>query len=253
MTPRILVTRPVGQAEELNRLLLERGVTALHVPTVEIDVDSGTADLDAMLTGLDDADWLVLTSANGAEALAARLGANSTKLPGTVRVAAVGPATAEVLRAADIHVDHVPDEYLTLAIADGLGDLDGRRVVLARADAATPELHEALVARGAHVEEVVAYRTVEGPGSSRDSLRAALQQDLDGIAFTSGSTVRGLTRLASPVDRGRARTLPAFCIGPVTAAEARHSGFHIAEVAAQHTAAGLADVIGAHFARGAAR
>lgn len=249
MTRRILVTRPSGQAEELGRLLLDRGITPLHVPTVAIDADSSAADLDAMLLGLDGADWLVLTSANGADALAARLGSNGTRLPETTRVAAVGPATAEVLRAANIRVDHVPDEYLTVAIADGLGDLEGRRVVLARADAATADLHEALLARGALVEEVVAYRTVEGPGSSRDPLRAALQQDLDGIAFTSGSTVRGLTRLASPVDRGRARTLPAFCIGPVTAAEARHSGFHIAAIAPEHTAIGLADAIGAHFAR----
>ena len=87
------------------------------------------------------------------------------------------------------------------------------------------------------------------PGASRDPLHAALQQELDGIAFTSGSTVRGLTRLASPLDRAHARTLPAFCIGPVTAGEARNSGFHIAAVAPEHTAIGLADAIQTHFAR----
>jgi uroporphyrinogen-III synthase len=59
-----------------------------------------------------------------------------------------------------------------------------------------------------------------------------------------------LVRLASPVDRGRARCIPAFCIGPVTADTARHYGFDIASVAADHTAMGLADAIGEHFARG---
>ena len=249
MTPRILVTRPAGQAHQLRHLLIERNMTPTLVPTVAIDLDSTATDLDAMLIGLDGADWLVLTSANGADALAARISANGDRLPETIRVAAVGPATAERLLAAGIRVDHVPDEYLTVEIARGLGDVEGRRVVLARADAATPDLREALVTRGAIVEEVVAYRTVEGPGSSRDPLRAALQQDLDGIAFTSGSTVRGLARLASPIDRGRARTLPAFCIGPVTAAEARNAGFHIAAVASEHTAVGLADAIAIHFAR----
>jgi uroporphyrinogen III methyltransferase/synthase len=161
----------------------------------------------------------------------------------------VGPATAAALRAASIRVDHVPDDYLTVAIAPGLGNGKGRRVVLARADAATPGLRDALVAGGATVEEVVAYRTVEGPASSRDPLRAALQRDLDGIAFTSGSTVRGLLRLASGVDRARARALPAFCIGPVTADQARHSGFDIGATPIRHTAAGLADAIAAHFAQ----
>jgi uroporphyrinogen-III synthase len=249
MRPRILVTRPAAQADQLGRLLAARRLQPVAVPTVAIDAASSAADLDAMLAGLAGADWLVLTSANGAEALAGRLGANGHRLPESTRIAAVGPATAEALATAGIRVDHVPPEYLTVAIVDGMGDLSGRRVVLARADAATPELRTALVAQGAAVEEVVAYRTIEGPGSSRDATHAALQQDLDGIAFTSGSTVRGLARLASAIDLGRARALPAFCIGPVTAAEARYSGFHVANEALEHTAVGLADAIATHFAR----
>jgi uroporphyrinogen III methyltransferase/synthase len=121
--------------------------------------------------------------------------------------------------------------------------------VLARADAATAALREALVDRRAIVEEVIAYRTIEGPAASRDPLHAALHADLDGIAFTSSSTVRGLLRLASPVDRGRACAIPAFCIGPVTADTARHSGFDIGAVADEHTGTGLADTIAAQFAR----
>ena len=249
MSPRILVTRPSGQADELRRHLAQRSIEATSVPTVAIDLASAAEGLDAALTDLAGADWLVLTSANGAEALVARLAVNGAHLPEATRIAAVGPATAEVLVAAGIRVDHVPDDYLTVAIAGGLGEVAGRRVVLARADAATPELHAALVTQGAIVEEVVAYRTVEGPASSRDPLRVALQQDLDGIAFTSGSTVRGLTRLGSPLDRSRARALPAFCIGPVTAAEARQTGFDVAAIAVMHTAAGLADAIVTHFAR----
>jgi len=249
MKSQVLVTRPAVQADELRRLLLARGIEPIVVPTVAIDLPSAAADLDAMLAGLEGADWLVLTSANGAEALIGRLARNGHRLPEATRVAAVGPATADTLERAGVRVDHVPAEYLTVAIVDGMGELKGRRVVLARADAATPDLSAALVARGALVEEVIAYHTIEGPGSSRDPLRAALQQDLDGIVFTSGSTVRGLTRLASPTDRARARMLPAFCIGPVTAAEARNAGFHIAAVAHEHTALGLADAIATHLAR----
>ncbi|HUF06817.1 MAG TPA: uroporphyrinogen-III synthase [Candidatus Binatia bacterium] len=249
MSQRILVTRPLGQAAELAELLAERGLVPVIVPTVEIDAESAAEDLDAALASLEGADWLILTSANGVEALVARLAACGHALPDTLRVAAVGPATASALRAAGLRVDHVPDEYLTVAIAGGLGEVRGRRVVLARADAATPDLRDALVERGADVEEVVAYRTVEGPASSRDRLHAALHADLAGTAFTSSSTVRGLLRLASTVDRQRARAVPAFCIGPVTAETARHFGFDLAAVAAEHTASGMADTIAAHFAQ----
>lgn len=247
MSPTILVTRPAAQAAELVARLGERGLGALAVPTVAIDLESAAADLDRMLASLGGADWLILTSANGAEALVDRMTVTRAAIPAGTRVAAVGPATAEALSRAGITVDHVPDEYLTVEIASGLGDVRGSRVVLARADAATPELRHALLERGAHVEEVVAYRTLEGPAPSRDPLRAALHGELHGVTFTSSSTVRGLLRLASALDRGRARSLPAFCIGPVTAATARRAGFHVAATAAEHTAGGLATSVADHF------
>lgn len=249
MSRTLLVTRPRHQAPELHELLRRRGMATVGVPTVEIDRTTMAEELDRMLERLEGADWLILTSANGADALADRLVATRQNLPPTVRVAAVGPATTESLHAAGIRVDHVPATFLTVAIAEGLGDVRGRRVVLARADAATPDLHDALRARGAVVEEVIAYRTVEGPAASRDLLPAALRGELHGVTFTSSSTVRGLMRLASSVDRLRVRAMPAFCIGPVTAATARTSGFAVAAIAAEHTAAGLADVVAAHFAR----
>jgi uroporphyrinogen III methyltransferase/synthase len=248
MKRRILVTRPASQAGELVRLLEERGIDPVAIPTVAIDTRSTERQVDEMLAGLAGADWLVLTSANGVEAVAARMAAIGRHLPPGLRVAAVGPATASALRAAAIRVDHVPDQYLTVAIAPGLNAGDGTRVVLARADAATPNMRDALLKLGARVEEVVAYRTIEGPATSRDPLRAALQRDLDGIAFTSGSTVHGLMRLTSSIDAARARALPAHCIGPVTADVARQAGFAIGAVATQHTAAGLADAIAARLA-----
>ncbi|HET8776764.1 MAG TPA: uroporphyrinogen-III synthase [Candidatus Limnocylindria bacterium] len=250
MTPRILVTRPADQSAELVELLEQRGLETAAVPTVAIDGESATSAIDAALADLDGADWLVLTSANGARSITRRLDATGRTLPSTTRVAAVGPATAAVLRGSGIAVDHIPASYLTASIAGGLGPLEGRRVILARADAATPELRSALDELGARVEEVVAYRTIEGPPEGRDALRAALHADLAGIAFTSASAVRGLMRLASPIDRGRARTTPAFCIGPVTAEQARHSGFNIPVIATPHTAVALADAIATHFARG---
>ena len=248
MSAPVLVTRPAEQAAELAVALHARGVDSVTVPTVSIDSASSAPGLDAMLHGgLDDADWLVITSANGAAALGARLRATGHSIPRGVRIAAVGPATADSLAAAGLRVDHVPERYLTVAIADGLGDLKDRRVVLARADAATPDLSRALLERGADVVEVVAYCTVEGPADSRDDLRRALARDLAGVTFTSSSTVRGLLRLASTTDRLRARTLPAFCIGPVTAQTARRLGFGVSAVAREHTAAGLAAAIGDYF------
>ena len=248
MTSRtVLVTRPAERASRLAGLLAARAIGSVEVPTIAIDAEPFAAGVDAMVERLAGADWLVLTSANGAEALAMCLQRTGHRLPHGTRVAAVGPATAAALRRAGIAVDHVPAEFLTVAVADGLGDVHGRRIVLARADAATPQLREALEEREAVVEEVAAYRIVEGPPAMHGALHAALCRPLDGIAFTSGSTVRGLMRLASPTDRERARTLSALCIGPVTAEVARGAGLDVAVVANEHTAAGLAGAIRTYF------
>ena len=245
----LLVTRPASQAGELVAQLARRGIDAISVPTVAIAPASAGGPLDDAIRSLDGAEWLVITSVNGAAALLARLAAMNRSLPGGIRLAAVGPASAAALQVGGLRVDHVPSRYLTVAMAEGLGELAGKRVVLARADAATRDLRDALIRRGAVVEEVVAYRTVEGPRESRDQIRAALAQQLDGVTFTSSSTVRGLHALLSAREVFRATALPAFCIGPVTARTARRAGFAVPVVAESHTTEALAEAIHRYFAK----
>ena len=247
----LLVTRPASQAGELVDLLAAHGIGSIAVPTVETVPARDNRPLDAALRSLGEVSWLVITSLNGARAVLERLAATDAAWPSSgTRLAAVGPATALALQAGGLHVDHVPSQYRIAEIAEGLGDVHGQRLVLARADAATPELRDALRRRGALVDEVVAYRTVEGPAASRDALRTALGRSLDGITFTSGSTVRGLRALISPLDQRRATALPAFCIGPVTAEAARNAGFGVAVVPSEYTVAALANAIHGYFTKG---
>lgn len=245
---RILVTRPRAQAGELVRLLRERGVESVAVPTVQIEA-APSEPLDRALSALADGDWLVVTSVNGAEVVGRRVASGSASLHRSVRIAAVGPATAGRLARYGLRAARVPERYLTAEIADCLADAAGHTVLLARTDAATAELREALERRSARVVEALAYRTVVAPEASRSPLNDAVRDGLDGIAFTSASTVRGLVELLAPADLRRAQSLPSFCIGPVTAATARSHGLRVAAVAEEHTAHGLATAIATHRER----
>src|SRR5437870_4890686 len=146
------------------------------------------------------------------------------------RTAAVGPATARALRDRGVEVAVQPE----LAVGDEIpramaaGGLErGDRVLLARADAAAPSLPVQLWLHGAHVDDVVAYRTVPAPRESMHSLLNALADPaLEGIVFASGSAVRGLVELAGPQVE-RARSLRVFTIGPSTSAVARSNGFKV--------------------------
>ena len=239
---RLLVTRPTEQAAALANALTDAGFEPVCVPTVAIEPAADRA-LESALARLDDYDWLIVTSANAVPPLHGRVPPH-----GRTRVAAVGPATAEALHRSGIRVDHLPDEFLSVAIADGLGEISGRRVLLARADAATPQLRDALLQRGADVHDTIAYRTIEGPAASRQPLLRALDSGLQGIVFSSGSAVRGLLALLAPAEQARARAISALCIGPVTAEQAASGGFDVAMVAADHSGTGLARAIAAHFA-----
>jgi len=109
-----------------------------------------------------------------------------------------------------------------------------------RGDLADGGLAAILRARGARVDDVVAYRTVEAPATSLGPLRVAIDAGPPaGIVLTSGSTARGLAALAARAGVDLA-TIPAVCIGHETAGVARATGFRVAAVAARPTAADLA-------------
>lgn len=223
----VLVTRPRGEADPIVGALEAAGYRVHAVPTVTTQsLEFGRPDLALY-------DWVVVTSAAGVDALA--------ECPAGPRWAAVGSATARALRARGVEPALVPDEANGLALAGALPEVGGSRVLLVRASAAASDLPERLRKRGATVVELVAYRTVEGPATAADPLKAALgDADLAAIVFASGSAVRGYIAL------GGTTAWPVITIGPRTTKVARQLGFRvIAEAEAQTAVALTAAVVGA--------
>jgi uroporphyrinogen III methyltransferase/synthase len=223
----ILVTRPGGEADTLVGALEQAGYRVHAVPTVATQI------LEFERPDLSRYDWVVVTSAAGAEAL-------SDLSPGP-QWAAVGPATARALRARAIEPALVPDEANGLALANSLPDVQGKHVLLVRASAAASDLPQRLRERGAAVDEIAAYLTIEGPASATAQLRSVLGEvDLAAVVFASGSAVRGYIAL------GGTTSWPAITIGPRTSAVARRHGFRvIAEAERQSVESLVAAVVGA--------
>lgn len=220
----ILVTRPVTVDRALVSELESRGYRVLAVPTV------ATRRKAVDWPDLARFDWIVLTSAMGVATL--------PETPAGPRWAAVGKSTAEALRERGVRVDVVPPEANGAALAEALPDVGGARVLLVRASLADADLPSSLRARGATVEEVVAYETVEGPEESRAPLdRAMSDASLAAAVFASGSALRGFVKLGGGVD------VPAVTIGPRTSAVARELGFTVAAESAQPDVIHLADAV----------
>lgn len=263
---RVLVTRPEQQSFKLVAGLRALGAEPIPFPTIEVIPVADSGPLDAAIQRLNPAakrgvaessplplpasppllassssrfyDWLVLTSANGVAAFWERLqatGLDARVLAG-VKIAAIGPATAEALRQRSIVPDLIPQVYTAEGILeafDRLGPLTGQHFLLARADIARKALTEGLRERGALVEEIAAYHTVPLAGGP-------LPPAADVVTFTSSSTVQGYVNCLG--GRSPAEFLQhsrVVCIGPITAATATELGVPVSAVAEEYTIPGL--------------
>jgi uroporphyrinogen-III synthase len=245
---RVLVTRAADQAHQLESAMRQAGLDPVAVPAIAIEFEPPRGDLDDAAGLLHTYRWVVITSANGARAILKAAERILTEL-GSPWWAAIGPATSATLEHEGIEVQFQPTRPSAVAMAAELPIVAGDRVLVVRGDLADEELAVSLRARGAEVDDVIAYRTREAPESSRERLRTATADGpIAAAVFTSGSTVRGLVSLgkAESID---VRSYPAVCIGPETADEARTAGFRILAVAPTPDSAALAAATASALAR----
>ena len=176
----VVLTRPLQQSIQLERELIALGAHVVQMPLIAIarPHDKGEA-LQASLAHLQQFDWVVVTSANGAAQVAGALSQMSVR----PKLAAVGKATADAL---GVQVDFVPTiargDELVAQFPQGSG-----RVLLAQAQDVDGAVADGLRARGYVVDAVAAYST-EAVAPSNDDMELALRADA--VVFYSGSAVR---------------------------------------------------------------
>ncbi len=243
----VVVTRMKDQAGALSTPLMGLGAEVLVAPTIELADVEDTSAVDRALQSLDAYDWLVLTSANGVDALFRRLdalGEDSRRLAG-VRVAAVGAATTARLRGRGINPDLVPPEAVgeslsEALIAEGVAD---QSVLMLRGDLARRDLPSALEGVGAEVDDLTIYRTV-CPRALPESFVSRLDAgEVQWITVTSPSSFKNLLMLLGPERRALLSGVHLASIGPVSTQCIRDAGFLEAVEADPHDAAGLIDGI----------
>ncbi len=242
---RVLVTRAKDQAGSLAEELAALGATVIEIPVIEIRPLASYAALDATLANIENYDWLILTSANGVEALFARmqtLGLGPENLL-HLNIAAIGPATREKIEEHGLPVDVVPEKYVAESVVEALWQqVRGKRVLLVRAKVARDVIPEELRKAGARVHVAEAYETAV-PEQSRARLRKALDDPRERptiITFTSSSTARNFVALLDSQNPAQAlRGITVASIGPVTSATLRELGLPVDVEAKEYSIAGL--------------
>jgi uroporphyrinogen-III synthase/uroporphyrinogen III methyltransferase/synthase len=249
----VVVTRGKGGEDALAARLVELGAAVRELPSIAFAAPVDPAPLDAALRDLAAFDWVVFASATAVERTLARLAALGlgTAPLASARLAAVGPATAARLARQVRPPDVVPDEATGEAMAAVLGPrIGGRRVLLPRPAEGRPELLDGLVAAGAAVTAVEAYRTVPAPADVLAPLADWIAAgEVDAVSFASPSAVKAVVGALGPRAGLLAGVLLA-AIGPTTADALRAAGLPVGAEPESHTGRDLAEAIAARLGPG---
>lgn len=157
-----------------------------------------------------------------------RSGRDARALAG-LKIAVIGPGTAEALKPFGLQPDLMPDrQYVAESLMKALkaAGVKGTRVILARAEEGRDILPRGLIEAGAAVTDLSVYQTVKAEWPE------PLPGRPDLVTFTSSSTVIGLADIVPVEER---KNYPAASIGPITTKTARELGFPVAVTAEKAT------------------
>jgi uroporphyrinogen III methyltransferase/synthase len=250
---RIVITRSAAQSEAIARELTARGAIPAVLPLVSFAEPEDFAPLDAAITDIQRFDWMILTSAQAVRSVVKRCEQLKRKVirkESKLRIACVGPVTAEAAQQAGLPVDYVAETHTGAGLAEELGSkLAGAKVLLPRSDRANPDLSVALKRHGAEVSEVIAYRTLRPKAVDEKNLSQIANGETDAILFFSPSAVQYFAELLGGEQlrllQGR---LAVTAVGPVTANALRQAGVSRAVVAADTSSAAVIEALEMHFA-----
>ena len=246
---RVLVPRTRDQAGAMSERLRQYGAVPVEVPTIAVEPPRTPTQMERAIKGLVTGryEWIVFTSTNAVRAVREKFeqyGLDARAFAG-VKIACIGDATADAVRAFGISPELVPtgDQSSEGLLEDFppydeiLDPID--RVLLPRADIATETLAAGLRERGWEIDDVTAYRTVRAAPPAAEIRDAIKSGGFQAVCFTSSSTVRNLVGIAG---KPHARTIVAV-IGPATAATAREFGLRVDVQPETATVAALVDAL----------
>jgi uroporphyrinogen III methyltransferase/synthase len=231
----VVVTRAREQASGLRARLEALGAEVLEMPAIAIrPVPFTVPDLARYA-------WVVFTSANGVDAFFDRgllAGGRDARALSPVRIAAIGPGTADALGRRGLRADLVPPRFVAESLCEAFPPGQGR-VLLARAEVARDVLPGGLEAKGYDVDVLAVYRT-EPAAPAAGALARLRGGEVDAVTFTSSSTVTNFCDLACELPSPPPLVVS---IGPVTSDTARSRGLRVDAEASPHTIDGLVTAV----------
>ncbi|OCH98181.1 hypothetical protein A8135_11460 [Legionella jamestowniensis] len=184
----VLNTRPLTQGKALSDAIIQAGGTAIECPALAIEA------VQFSLPALHQANFAIFISANAVNYLLTELDKHNIQWPETLKVIAVGHATAAMLKQHDIRVDFIPQESTSESLLklDCLQDVHDAFILLFKGGEGRPDIANTLVSRGANLTTVDVYKRVI-PEYNQQYLDSLWQENaVDIILFTSQQAMQNI-------------------------------------------------------------
>lgn len=233
MNERVLLVAP---ASKLNPPLESAGFQTITWPKVQLTPPDNFVALDEAIANLYGYDWIIFIDSDAIRFFVERIQQQSRGVSDldTLRVCAIGEATAAALELARVHVDVVATQTNPSAIieqlatyAGGIKHLDRLNFLLPQAAIGRDYLKEHIENIGARADVVVSYQTV----ANNDLTRLAglhsmlLTGSVDAVVFATPDEVLELVRVFDTNNLGSLlRNTFVLAIGDATTNAAEAAG-----------------------------
>ncbi len=241
---RIVVTRTRKQASDLSAKLRILGADVYELPTIRVEPPDNLRDFGELVRDVFQCDWVIFTSVNGVDAffdMFYRLYDDARSI-GNVKIAAIGPATAQRTKSFHLAVDLQPKDFVAEAIVDGLlelGSVENLKFLVVRALGSREVLPKRLTELGGIVDEATAYKTVPETDDTSGALERFRSEGADLVTFTSSSTVENFLALKLPWPA----QIKTASIGPITSETMRKNGLTVDVEASRYDVDGLVSAV----------
>lgn len=238
---KVAVTRTREQSSGLIDLLREQGADVLEVPLIRYEATDDAPTLYRTLSdvGAGAYRWVIFSSQYAVHETFRQLDemGQDARIFAQVRIAAVGPATAQALEEHGLRADYLPSTPGAKHLGETLPVRADQRMVHFTSQLAEEALEQALAARGLQLERVTAYQTLAAELTAEQ--REALAQ-AEVVTLASGSAARAF---ASQIGNQFAVVV----MGPQTEAAAQSAGFSSIHSAATPSLEALVEAVKAYL------
>ncbi|CAB1277610.1 uroporphyrinogen-III synthase [Candidatus Nitrosacidococcus tergens] len=225
---RILVTRPMGQAENLCRLIEKEGGCSLHFPMIRIIKSESYPEVNEIIQSLDTFHWAIFVSVNAVK-YGIPLILEQRNFPKNLKIAVVGRGTAKTLAAFNLFISLCPSTGYNseaLLAMDEFQDMVGKKIIIFRGNGGRNLLAKTLADRGAQVSFGEVYRRcLPLPTVLKTLHQTLISNPADIIVTTSQEILENLCTVVATSLLEKLYTTPLVVIGIRQAQRAKELGF----------------------------